>query len=221
VRLDIDLEATRLRAEIAELTARHRDGILKLIITRRALTRGYQSPPAAPAERLLIFYPQLFTAPESLSAGVQVRLCRQRLAEQPKLAGIKHLNRLEQVLARAEWDDPAIAEGLMLDQCSRLIEGTMSNLFLVRAGAVYTPRLHRCGVAGVVRELVIQRMAAECASVFEADLTLDDLYAADEVFLTNSLIGIWPVIKIDCLHKPYGDITLAFQQCFQQLCSQK
>jgi 4-amino-4-deoxychorismate lyase len=143
------------------------------------------------------------------------------LAEQPTLAGIKHLNRLEQVLARAEWSDPAIAEGLMLDQSSRLIEGTMSNVFLVRGGVVYTPRLHRCGVAGIVRELVLQRLAAECAPVREADLTLDDVSAADEVFLTNSLIGIWPVLKIDCLYKTRGDVTIAFQQSFQRLCLQE
>jgi 4-amino-4-deoxychorismate lyase len=130
------------------------------------------------------------------------------------------LNRLEQVLARAEWRDPAIAEGLMMDRSSRLIEGVASNVFLVRAGLVYTPRLQRCGVAGVVRELVLKYMAAECAPVFEADLALDDLLGADEVFLTGSLIGILPVIKIDCLHKRHGDVTIAFQQYFQKLCGQ-
>jgi 4-amino-4-deoxychorismate lyase len=225
-RLDMQLDLVQLRSEIAQLVTRvlcvrQGDGVLKLIITRRALARGYQSQSNAPTERLLVFYPQVFPQPEALTAGVQVRLCRQRLAEQPSLAGIKHLNRLEQVLARAEWSDPAVAEGLMLDQCARLIEGTMSNLFLVRGGSVYTPRLHRCGVAGIVRELVLQRMAGDCAPVCEADLTLDDLIAADEVFLTNSLIGIWPVLKIDCLHKRRGDVTIAFQQSFQRLCLQE
>ena len=121
----------------------------------RYLGRGYQTAPATPAERLLLFFPQVFV-PVSLSSAVQVRLCRQRLAEQPTLAGIKHLNRLEQVLARAEWTDPNIAEGLMLDQSGRLIEGTMSNVFLVRDGTVYTPRLHRlrCG-RGDTRFIVV------------------------------------------------------------------
>ncbi len=220
-RLDISLDAIRLRAEIVQLVAGQRDGILKLIITRCAFGRGYQSQPSAPAERLLLFYPQVFAQSEPLSTGVQVRMCRQRLAEQPRLAGIKHLNRLEQVLARAEWTDPAIAEGLMLDHASRLIEGTMSNLFLVRDGLIYTPRLHRCGVAGVLRELILQRIEIDCAPVVEVDLTLDDLVAADEIFLTNSIIGIWPVLKIDCLQKPHGDVTIALQKRLQQLCFQE
>jgi len=223
-RLDIRLDVIQLCTEIGQLFANHsaslRDGVLKIIITRKAFGRGYQPQVNTSGERLLIFYPQIFIQPEPLSTGVQVRLCRQRLAEQPRLAGIKHLNRLEQVLARAEWSDPTIAEGLMLDQGSRLIEGTMSNVFLVRDGRIYTPRLQRCGVAGIVRELILQQMS-DCAPIREDDLSVDDLLAADEVFLSNSLIGIWPVLKIDCLHKRRGDVTIAVQQAFQRLCLQE
>jgi 4-amino-4-deoxychorismate lyase len=158
-----------------------------------------------------MFYPREFaSAPNS---GVCVRVCRQQLAEQPALAGMKHLNRLEQVLARAEWSDPQIAEGLMLDQRARLIEGTMSNIFLVRDGVVRTPQLHRCGVAGVMRQIVMEQLVA----VTETDLVLDDVIAADEVFLTNSVIGIWPVVRIDCLHKSRGDVTIALQRSLQTL----
>jgi 4-amino-4-deoxychorismate lyase len=74
-----------------------------------------------------------------------------RLSNQPLLAGLKHLNRLEQVLARAEWQDGEHAEGLMLDQAGRVIEGVFSNLFLVRDGVLITADLKRCGVAGVMR----------------------------------------------------------------------
>ncbi|HSB96255.1 MAG TPA: aminodeoxychorismate lyase [Spongiibacteraceae bacterium] len=220
-RLAMQLDLASLRTEIARISATADEGILKLIITRGATMRGYQASPSASAQRLLIFFPQHFPPLDALPSGVQVRLCRQRLAEQPSLAGMKHLNRLEQVMARGEWSDPAIAEGLMMDRCSRLIEGVASNLFLVRTGTVYTPCLHRCGVAGVIRDLVLNKMAPDCAPVLEADLILDDLYAADEVFLSNSLIGIMPVLKIDCLHKARGDVTIAFQQCFQKLCLQE
>lgn len=216
-RLDIQLDLNQLRNEIAQLLVGNRDGVLKLIITRRTLGRGYQPHAHTPGERLLIFYPQTFAEPDPQAAGVQVRICRQRLAEQPRLAGIKHLNRLEQVLARAEWCDAAIAEGLMLDQNSRLIEGTMSNVFLVRDARVYTPRLHRCGVAGVIRELILSRLG-DCALACESDLDIDDLIAADEVFLSNSIIGIWPVLKIGCLHKRRGDVTIAVQHALQRLC---
>ena len=108
----------------------------------------------------------------AVRVGVAVRICRQRLSEQPALAGIKHLNRLEQVLARSEWTDTEIAEGLMLDSAGRLIEGTMSNVFLVREGVLYTPRLHRCGVAGVMREVILTAIGArihrDCANRFAA-----------------------------------------------------
>jgi 4-amino-4-deoxychorismate lyase len=143
------------------------------------------------------------------------------LSEQPALAGMKHLNRLEQVQARAEWSDSDIAEGLMLDTANRLVEGVMSNLFLVKAGLVATPRLHRCGVAGVVREVILNRLSMRCAPVVEADLTLDDLYAADEVFLSNSVIGILPVRKIECIHKMIGDVTIAFQAELNRLISEQ
>jgi 4-amino-4-deoxychorismate lyase len=216
-RLDLVLDVTALQYELALLLAQHDSGILKLIITRSAGQRGYATAQHAGAERLLLFYPQPFSDSENTRSGIAVRMCRQRLAEQPALAGMKHLNRLEQVMARAEWSDSAIAEGLMLDHAGHLIEGTMSNVFLVRAGKVQTPRLHRCGVAGVMRALVLQELAQRSAPVIEVDLVLDDLYAADEVFLTNSIIGIWPVRKIECLHKPVGDVTIAFQKALTQL----
>jgi 4-amino-4-deoxychorismate lyase len=219
VRLDMQLDLPRLRHEIAAAVRQGHSGVLKSIVTRAAATRGYQAARNTPTERLLLFYPQSFPAVPVLSTGVSVRVCRQRLAEQPALAGMKHLNRLEQVLARAEWSDPAIAEGLVLDTAGRLIEGVASNVFLVRAGSVHTPRLHRCGVAGVIRELLLRSVGAIGVPLRETDLTLDDLLQADEVFLTNSVVGIQPVLKIDCLHKRRGDVTIALQEYFQTLCS--
>ena len=216
-RLDIDLDTIALECEIALLLSAHDSGILKIIITRNSGRRGYAVVPRASAERFLLFYPQRFADDAHAREGVAVRLCRQRLSEQPALAGIKHLNRLEQVLARAEWSDSAIAEGLMLDVAGRLVEGTMSNVFLVRAGRAMTPPVHRCGVAGVMRDVVMHQLSAQCVPVIESDLTLDDLCAADEVFLSNSVIGIWPVRKIECIHKTIGDVTIAFQTALAEL----
>lgn len=216
-RLDLRLDLDALRDEIARVVRAGRSGVLKLIVTRRAELRGYQASRGAAAERLVLFHPQAFASAPAPSPGVRVRLCRLRLAEQPALAGMKHLNRLEQVRARAEWSDPDIAEGLLLDTAGRLVEAVASNVFVVRRGAVATPRLHRCGVAGVVRELLLH--ATDCAPIVEADLTLDDLLDADEVFLTNSIAGIRPVLRIDCLQKARGDVTIAFQNYFQTLCA--
>lgn len=213
-RLGFTLDEAALRAEIAALLPPAAEGVLKVIVSRNGAGRGYRPQPGAAGRRLVMFFPQVFD--DAPHPGVEVRLCRQRLAEQPALAGMKHLNRLEQVLARAEWSEPGIAEGLLLDTAGRLVEGTMSNLFLVRDGAALTPRLHRCGVAGVMRRLVLERLAPACGlPAHERDVTVDDLIAADEVFLTNSVIGIWPVLKIGCLHKRRGGVTIAVQRHLQ------
>ncbi len=216
-RLDISLDVSSLRVEIDEILARHRSGVLKIIVARESAGRGYFAAPHMPGARILQFHPQLFVDDLRSRVGVAVRICRQQLSEQPTLAGMKHLNRLEQVLARSEWSDVAIAEGLMFDRAERLIEGTMSNVFLVREGVLSTPRLHRCGIAGVMREIVLTQLADNIFDVVQTDLLPADLNAADEVFLTNSVIGIWPVRKVECLHKPVGDVTLALQQKLKAL----
>ena len=211
-RLDIALDIAALRADLDSVLHLNRDGILKIVVTRISNERGYNAPRNADGERLLLFYPQYFAVDVRARNGVAVKLCRQALAEQPVLAGIKHLNRLEQVIARAEWRDPQIAEGLLLDRAGRLIEGTFCNVFLVKDRVLFTPRLHRCGVVGVMREIVLQQASQLLLTACERDLVPDDLYTADEVFLTNSVIGIWPVCKIECLRKPIGDVTIALQR---------
>ncbi len=134
-----------------------------------------------------------FAPPEVAAAvyaqGVRLRVCDIRLAEQPLLAGMKHLNRLEQVLARAEWNDPAIAEGVLCDSHGRVISATMANLFAVVDGELLTPALDRCGVAGVARAEVL----AQCPQTRVGELALDALRGASEVFLSSSVRGIVPV----------------------------
>ena len=147
------------------------------------------------------------------SQGIRVRVCELRLAEQPRLAGLKHLNRLEQVLARAEWADPAIAEGLMLDTAGRVVCATMANVFAVIDGALVTPALDRCGVAGVARaEVLATQVRAQVR-----DLRLDELLDADEVFLTSSVRGILPVQAVgDKVFAP-GPVTRALQRHWRDL----
>jgi len=137
-------------------------------------------------------YPEEYT-----QEGVAVRLCETRLSCNPALAGIKHLNRLEQVLARAEWSEETIAEGVMLDTAGRMVEGTMSNLFLVRGGALVTPSLEQCGVAGVMRAQVMESAAALGIPCHVTTVSLEEFSAAEGIFLTNSLFGIWPVRQFE------------------------
>jgi 4-amino-4-deoxychorismate lyase len=167
--------------------------VLKVIVTRGDGGRGYR-PSAVPRPRRIVGltpwpgYPGDWT-----SAGVQVRYCATRLGRQPRLAGLKHLNRLEQVLARAEWDDPAVAEGLMRDVDGYVVEGTQTNLFTWRDGRLLTPVLDQCGVAGVVRGLTIDAARGLGIEVVERALVPEDLAGADALFLTGSLAGFWPV----------------------------
>jgi len=181
-------------AEIAQVAPGN--ATVKVIVTRGAAGRGYAIPADAIPTRVVAAFP----APEREIArerdGVQVRRCDLVLAEQPRLAGAKTLNRLENVMARSEWSDPAIAEGLLGDARGCAIEGTASNLFIVAGGIVSTPDLSRCGVVGAQRERVRELAAAAGFECRVRDIPWDELLAADEVFLTNSLIGAWPVASL-------------------------
>jgi 4-amino-4-deoxychorismate lyase len=165
--------------------------VVKLILTRGS-GRGYAAPASAATRRLLLRQ-ALPPLPMPLYRdGLRLRWCRLRLAIQPALAGLKHLNRLEQVLARSEWDDPAIDEGLCLDADGHLACATAANVFLVRDGVLLTPALDRCGVAGVARAALLAR-ARRWLPVREARLCRADVDGADEVFLSNAVRGVMPV----------------------------
>ncbi len=197
-RLGLPLPAEALlRDEADQLCGGMADGVLKIVLTRGPGGRGYRPPHDVAPTRLLAVFPAPVHAPEYATQGVAVRLCDTRLGHSPALAGLKHLNRLEQVLARAEWDDPDIAEGLMQDIEGNIIEGTMSNLFVVQGERLRTPALSRCGVAGVMRAQVMAAAAAQGIAVEEGRLGLKELAAADELFLTNSVIGLWPVRRFE------------------------
>ncbi len=189
------IDTAQLRRESSQLCEGVAEGVLKIIITRGSSGRGYRAPPCGAVQptRLVALYAWPEYPPAFWVEGVAVRLCSTRLGSNPALAGIKHLNRLEQVLARSEWDDPAIPEGLMLDGEGHVIEGTMSNLFIVRNGRLLTPDLSQCGVAGVMRGYILDSARGMDIPADIAQITLDDVKSSDEVFLCNSLIGVWPV----------------------------
>jgi 4-amino-4-deoxychorismate lyase len=188
---------SRLREEAMHVVSGTRRAVLKIIVTGGTGGRGYRRAAQARSTRVIQLQPWPDYPDACRHSGVRARLCHQRLGCNPALAGIKHLNRLEQVLARREWEDPEIREGLLLDGEGHLVEGTMSNLFLIREGVLRTPRLTRCGVAGILRTVLMELAASLPIPLEVTRLGLSDLWEADEVFLTNSLIGIWPVVAID------------------------
>jgi len=203
----------QLRHEILSLAAGTRRAIVKLLLTRGpAVARGYQTTGSERPTRLAIRYHWGEEDPRLAADGVQVRTAALRLAENPALAGLKHLNRLEQVLARREWSDAAIAEALMFSSGGRLISGVMSNVFLIEGGVLRTPRLDRCGVAGIMRQVVLREAARAGIRVEEAALEAEDLARTSELFLTSALIGLRPVRSLDGRACEAGSLTRELQQ---------
>lgn len=173
-----------------------RCGVLKLVVTAGTGERGYALPAEASPAVIMTWQPG---PSRQLLSPARLRVCTQRLAHQPALAGIKHLNRLEQVLARAEWQGAAWDEGITLDQDGAVVECTSSNLFMLRGGRWYTPALERAGVAGVMRDLLLTEIMPACgqASTVVDGLRLDDLEQADEVFICNAITGVRPVAELE------------------------
>ena len=182
-----------LYSELTSLIRDKQDGVAKIIITRGKSQRGYAPLPLPATTRILSINPPPVYPEEFAITGVRLHLCQLRLTHQPLLAGVKSLNRLENVLAASEWNDPAIAEGLLLDESGYVIEGVRSNVFMVKQGTLFTPDLSRCGVSGIQRERVIEWAAEQGMPCKSMQFTRDDLLQADEIFLVNSVIGLWPV----------------------------
>lgn len=214
-RLGIALAVGELREEIEGFASGSgaADSVIKVTVTRGDGAGGYRCDPAVPARRILIARPLAAHPAAWWSEGITVRHCEMRLGSNPALAGIKHLNRLEQVLARREWDDPQITEGLMADQRGRIVEGIASNLFLVSGGRLLTPFIETCGVAGVMRAHLLQAVAPELGiATAEVNCERALLAAAQEVFVCNAVIGVWPVRRLGRQRWPLGPVTRRVQE---------
>nr|WP_005223709.1 aminodeoxychorismate lyase [Marichromatium purpuratum] len=195
-RLGIPCPSTvQLESELATLLDGVEEGVLKLVLTRGSGGRGYRPPARPEPRRILLLYPRP-AAPE-WRRGVAVRYCRTPVSVNPALAGLKHLNRLDAVLARREWDDGAIAEGLMQTPDGAICGGTMSNLFLWDGVRLYTPALDQAGIIGTVRELARELAAEAGIGCAVRRLCVDDLERARALFLTNAVIGVWPVARLE------------------------
>lgn len=218
-RLGIDLELDQVRSELTSaLQMRSAQAeILKLIVTRGSSGRGYRPGVANASSRIITVHSlpadnQLYT-----EMGIKAFVCKQKLSSQPTLAGLKHLNRLEQVLASAEWPDETCQEGIMLDLESNVVEGTKSNIFIVNNGHLMTDSLATCGIAGVMRQILLQHFGAK---VHAGKFNLEQLCSADEVFFCNSIFGVWPLRHLisDGFERLYktGPNTVTAQSIFNK-----
>lgn len=188
-------DAGLLRNEIDALLGEHVSGTIKIIYTRGGGPRGYAMPVAPEPTRMVGFAAEDIAI--SPGAGVRLIICKTRIGRNAALAGMKTLNRLEQVMARAEWDGADIQEGLMLDDRDNVVCGTMSNLFLVQGDALMTPRLNESGVEGIMRAQVLDVAAELGIRCEESRIPRALIAAADDAFLTNSRIGMWLIAEIE------------------------
>ena len=181
--------------------------VAKIIVSSGTCRRGYGRSASVTPTVLIGVFPARPVAAGEYRNGVDTILCETRLATGSPTAGLKTLNRIEQVLGRSECLAAGTFEGLMLDAEDRLICGTMSNVFIVSRQRVKTPALRRCGVEGVMRQFAIDCLRSDGVDVEECDITIDDCKAADELFLTNSQFGALPVSHVGDTAWKTGEVT--------------
>lgn len=209
--IDWNFGEPELDAACRQLTGDAGRAVVRITVTRGAGGRGYRPPVATTPTWAVSAYPW----PEGVAAkrqqGITLTWCHTPLACNPALAGIKHLNRLEQVLARGEWGEE-YEEGLMCDLNGNVMEGTMSNVFFIEDGILKTPALAHGGVNGIMRERVLQAARQEGLQTEAGRYTRDVLAAGEALFVTNSVIGIWPVIRFHDKHYSLHPAVTRLQQ---------
>ncbi|MFL3655336.1 MAG: aminodeoxychorismate lyase [Halioglobus sp.] len=190
------IAAARQQLDIVAIAIHWRWAVLRLSVSRGSGQRGY-TPSDNAVPRILISVSPLDRDCEKMMTAATLCFANIRLATQPFLAGIKHLNRLEQVLASAQAKAEGVDEAIVLDQNGHIVSVIAGNIFLVRQGKLLTPKLDNCGVLGTRRRLVIERWAPAIGlTVRETTLTLLDLQEAEEVFYSNSLQTVRPIARI-------------------------
>lgn len=205
-----------LSQEASRISRPFESAILKIQVTRGSGGRGFRIPERNNPTRVLSIHPRPEYPVDFQTTGIRAILCQNRLGINLSLAGLKHMNRLEQILARSEWDSPDIQEGLMLDSEGNVIEGTMSNVFLVQNDELVTPDLSRYGVAGIIRALVLEIAQSRRIGVRIETVSIQDVEKAEEIFLTNSVIGLWPVVEFERIDYAIGPLTRRIRQCLDQ-----
>jgi 4-amino-4-deoxychorismate lyase len=196
-----------LLADVRSLAPEPTRCVVKIMVTRGQSARGYRPPDEPTPTRIVGVTAWPDYPAERYRDGIALTVCRTPASENTALAGLKHLARLEQVLAQAELKSTDCIEGLMSTSAGHVIGGTMSNVFCVEHGTLCTPKLDRAGVQGVMRRIVIDRASTAGISVRETDLTFPRLSDADEVFVTNAVFGLWPVCRIGAKKVSVGNLT--------------
>ncbi len=196
-----------LQEESGRLCSNVGKGVLKLIVTRGTGGRGYQPAADSDTTRIISLYDWPDYPHDYQNEGVRSCFCEARLGHNPQLAEIKHLNRLEQVILQSELASHNVPEGIALDISGHVIEGVRSNIFSVTGDTLTTPDLSQCGIAGIIRQIILENAAELGLKISVGTVTKDDLFNADEIFFCNSIIGVWPVIQLEQKQLDVGHYT--------------
>ncbi len=167
-------------------------GLLKLIITRGVGGRGYRFEDNMEPTLIFLSFEKPLLNETNYKLGVTTRICGTKLSQNQNLSGLKHLNRLDSVLARSEWDDDYF-EGIFLDLNKNIIEGTMTNVFFVKKNILITPPIINSGINGVMRQVVIEESKRFFEKIIERPIHINEVKSFDQMFLTNSVLKILPV----------------------------
>ena len=172
-----------------------KNGVLKIIITRGIGQRGYRYEKNI--KPTIVFL--AFRSQKSYSKKTHffARFCQTNITTNKILSGWKHLNRLDSVLSRSEWDNPETYEGILVDKKKNIIEGTMSNVFFVKNDILYTPKIYDCGINGIMREVIIEKAKNFYNSIKIVDIKTSDVTKFSEMFVCNSLINLVSINQLE------------------------
>jgi 4-amino-4-deoxychorismate lyase len=210
--MNMPQQAVLLR-EVKTASAGLTSAVVKIVLTRQGQARGYGFDINSGCDRIISAHAMPKGLKEPVLQGSWARTCNLRLAIQPALGGVKHLNRLEQVLATAEKFDEGVQEGIMLDWEENVISAISANLFIVMGQRLLTPRLDRCGIRGVVRGQILAAFKSRCE---QRRIQPDLLREAHEVFICNSVKGIVPITRVDAQNYEIGPVTRELQSWYQE-----
>ena len=205
-----------LLSDIHSLFKTKKKAVGKFIISRGVSERGYKFNKDILHNRFLIKTNMPIYPKASFKSGVSLYVCKHKL-NPSMLSGVKHLNRLENIIARQEWTSDQYADGILLDQDGHVIECISSNIFMRIGKIIYTPKISHIGIKGVTRELMIKSSAQLGFKVKESIFDLNKLLEADEVFITNSLFGVLQVKKIKKRSWQHQGLASLFNQSLESL----
>ena len=198
INLPLDEEIIRQRNLILNASLKEKkSGLLKMVVTRGVGGRGYKFERNMMPTIIFLSLPKPKVKKEYFKSGVVVKICKTQLSKNTNLFGYKHLNRLDSVLARSEWEDKNIFEGIFVDSKKNILEGTMTNIFFVHKKTLITPPIIDSGINGVMRQVVIDKAKFFFDKVVIQKINLRDIEKFDQMFLTNSVLKVIPVMRFE------------------------